>query len=149
MARPRQRSRRRRARRRSLGLGLIELLVSAGFASVLLLGFAANTIAVARAHSVSRNAAAATALAQQQLEALRSLPIDAPGVIPGLYVDPVTPMMADGSPGGIFQRTWLVSPRDTPTLGLKTVTVSVAWNDYSSHVTQVSAYVRCSTVPCP
>lgn len=144
----RDRRRRRRARRRELGLGLIELMVSAGFASVLLLGFAANTIGVARAHSVSRNAAAATALAQEQLEALRSLPLDAPAVTPGTYADPANPLRADGSTGGVFQRSWTVLGPDVPSLGLKTVTVSVGWTDYSPHVAQVSAYVRCSTVPC-
>jgi hypothetical protein len=33
-------------------------------------------------------------------------------------------------------------------MGLKTITVTVAWTDYEPHQTSVSAYVRCSTVPC-
>ncbi len=135
-------------RRRARGLGLIEILVSIGIAAVVLLGFAANTIAVARAHSVSRNAAVATALAQQQIEALRSLPLDAPGLTPGTYTDAANPLAADGGPDGSFSRSWTVSAANTPALGLKTVTVTVSWTDYTPHQAAIAAYVRCSTVPC-
>jgi Tfp pilus assembly protein PilV len=135
-------------RRRSAGFGLIEVLVTIGFAGLVLLGFAANTIAVARHGTTSRNAAAATALAQQQLEALRVLPLDDAGVTPGTYVDAGNPMTADGDPDGIFERSWVVSAPDTPAMGLKTVTVTVEWTDYGAHQTSVGAYVRCSTVPC-
>ena len=86
--------------------------------------------------------------AQQRIEALRNLPLDAPGVTPGTYVDPGNPMTADGGPDGIFARTWVVSAPDTPAIGLKTLTVAVAWTDHSSHQSTISALVRCSTVPC-
>jgi hypothetical protein len=119
------------------------------FTAVVLLGFAANTIYVARAGKVSGNTAAATALAQQELERLRSLPLGAPGLLPGDYEDDDNPLTADGAPGGVFERTWAVSARDVPEAGLKTVTVTVAWNDYREHQTSVSSYVRCSAVPCP
>jgi Tfp pilus assembly protein PilV len=141
-------SRSRRARRQCGGFGLVEALVTVGFASIVLLGFAASTISVARNSTTTRNAAAATALAQQQVEALRVLPLDAAGVTPGTYVDAGNPMTADGDPNGIFERTWAVSAPDTPTIGLKTITVTVAWTDYGAHQTSVGAYVRCSTVPC-
>jgi Tfp pilus assembly protein PilV len=144
----RLRQRRTGRRRPARGLGLVEILVSIGISAVVLLGFAANTIAVARAHGVSRNAAVATALAQQQIEALRSLPLGAPGLTPGNYTDEDNPLAADGSAGGVFTRTWTVSADDTPALGLKTVTVTVSWTDYSTHQAAVAAYVRCSTVPC-
>ena len=140
--------RRRRDRRGARGLGTIEVLVSIAISGVVLLGMTANTIAVSRAQSVSRNAAAATALAQQQLEALRNLPLDAAGVDPGSYVDAGNPMTADGGPNGKFERTWVVSDVDTPAMGMKTLTVTVAWTDYEPHQASVSAYVRCSTVPC-
>jgi len=124
-------------------------LVTVGFVAIAFLGFAANTIAVGRAHTDSRNAAAATALAQEQLEALRNLPIGAPGLTSGTYQDPGNPMTADGGPNGIFSRSWTVSAPDAPGIGLKAVTVQVAWIDHQQHQTAVSAYVRCSTVPCP
>jgi Tfp pilus assembly protein PilV len=151
-ARPCRTAARRRttrwARRHSAGFGLIEVLVTIGFAGLVLLGFAANTIAVARHGTTSRNAAAATALAQQQIEALRVLPLDDPGFTPGTYADAGNPMTADGDPDGIFERSWVVSAPDSPAMGLKTVTVTVEWTDYGSHQTSVGAYVRCSTVPC-
>jgi prepilin-type N-terminal cleavage/methylation domain-containing protein len=140
--------RRRRVSRRERGFSTIEVMVSIAISGVVLLGMTANTIAVSRAQSVSRNAAAATALAQQQLESLRNLPLDADGVDPGSYVDAGNPMTADGEPNGKFERTWVVSDVDSPAMGLKTITVTVAWTDYESHQTSVSAYVRCSTVPC-
>jgi hypothetical protein len=127
---------------------LIEVIASVSFAAIVLLGFAATTISVARATSVSRNATAATALAQQQLERLRGLPIGAVGLLPGSYQDPMNPIQADGQPDGIFERRWVVSARDVPELGLKTVIVTVAWTDQEPHQTTVAAYVRCSTVPC-
>lgn len=140
--------RRRQDSQGERGFSTIEIMVSIAISGVVLLGMTGNTIAVSRAQSVSRNAAAATALAQQQLEALRNLPLDAAGVDPGSYVDSANPMMADGGPYGKFERTWVVSDVDTPAMGLKTITVTVAWTDYESHQTSVSAYVRCSTVPC-
>ena len=140
-----------RVRRRQgrAGSGLVEVMVTVGFVAVAFLGFAANTIAVARAHTTSRNAASATALAQQQLEALRNLPVGAPGLTSGTYQDPGNPLAADGGTGGIFHRSWTVSAPDTPGIGLKAVTVLLAWTDQEEHQTAIAAYVRCSTVPCP
>ena len=67
---------------------------------------------------------------------------------PGIYYDPANKLKADGTSGGIFDRSWTVSLNDTPRVGLRTVTVTVAWTDSRSHSTQVASYVRCSTIPC-
>jgi type II secretory pathway pseudopilin PulG len=139
---------RRARRRRAAGFGLMEIMVTAALASLVLLGFAANSIGVARTSAFSRNAAAATALAQQQVERLRRLPLDAPGLTPGSYIDAGNPMRADASPNGIFERNWIISARDIPAMGLKTITVTVDWTDHSAHQARLQAYVRCSTVPC-
>jgi hypothetical protein len=32
---------------------------------------------------------------------------------------------------------------------LKTLTVTVAWNDPQPHTMQLAGFVRCSEVPCP
>ncbi len=58
------------------------------------------------------------------------------------------PLRADGTPGGKFNRSWSVSANNSPTWGLKTVTVTVAWTDSRSHSTSVAAYVRCANIPC-
>jgi len=92
--------------------------------------------------------AAATSLATEKLEQLRSMPLDAAAFVPGIYYDGANPMNADGTSGGIYRRRWNVSLKDTPRFGLKTVTVTVSWKDSRSHDTAVAAYVRCSTIPC-
>ena len=92
---------------------------------------------------------AAHALAQHQIERLRSMPLGAAGLTPGAYADGGNPLRADGSAGGgKYNRTWTVSANDVPTWGLKTVTVRVCWAHYGNHCTSVAAYVRCSNVPC-
>ena len=69
------------------------------------------------------------------------------GVIKAL-TETANKLKADGTSGGIFDRSWTVSLNDTPRVGLRTVTVTVAWTDSRSHSTQVASYVRCSTIPC-
>src|SRR5439155_931449 len=88
------------------------------------------------------------ALAQQKLEQLRSMPLGAAQVAPNSYTDPANPLRADGTGGGTFSRTWTVSANDSPTFGLRTVTVRVSWRDTRLHVTTLAAYIRCSTIPC-
>ena len=112
------------------------------------LGLVTSTVFLTRANKCSSSVAAATALAQQKLEQLRSMPLDAASLAPGQYTDPAGAMKANGSSGGSFSRSWTVSAGNTPRAGLKTVTVSVAWRDSRPHTTALAAYVRCSTIPC-
>ena len=107
-----------------------------------------GAINVSRSAKTSDATAAATALATEKLEQLRSMPLDAAAFVPGIYFDPSNPLTADGEMGGTYRRRWLISAKDTPVFGVKTVTVTVAWRDSSEHETSVAAYVRCSTVPC-
>ena len=111
-------------------------------------GFAVNSVSLTRLNKSAGSATAATALAQQKLEELRSMPLGAAALATGVYDDPANPMRPDGSTGGVFSRRWTVSPSDTPRSGLKTVVVAVSWTDYTPHTTRVAAYVRCSTIPC-
>src|SRR3990172_11585534 len=99
-----------RSRRRSRGISLLEALATIGFMGVALLGFAANSISLTRSAKTADNTAAAHALAQEHLETLRSLPLGAAELTPGNYSDPSNPLRADGTAGGIFTRTWVVSP---------------------------------------
>ncbi len=112
-------------------------------------GFAVNSVSLTRIDKTADSVTAATALAQQQLEALRALPLGAAQLAPGVYIDPANPLRADGTGGGVFQRSWTVSGNDTPRAGLRTVSVLVSWTDSRPHTTRVAAYVRCSTIPCP
>jgi len=137
-----------RSRSSNRGTSILEALAAIGVIGVAMIGLVTGTVSTTRANKASDCIAAATALAQQQLENLRSMPLGAAGLAAGAYGDPANPMKADGSAGGRFSRSWVVSAGNTPRAGLKTVTVSVSWTDSRPHTTRLAAYVRCSTIPC-
>ena len=143
----RRRSAERRPRR-SRGFSLLDALAGVTFIAVAILGLSATSVSVTRNSKGADSTSAATALAQQKLEQLRSMPLNATQLDPGIYYDAGNKLKADGTSGGTFDRSWLVSLKDTPRPGLKTVTVTVAWTDSRSHSTQVASYVRCNAVPC-
>ncbi len=129
----------------------MEGLCAASFLGLALMAFAANTISLTHNEKSADSTSAAHALAQQKLEELRSKALGA--VVPGNYADPLNPLKADGtttdgSANGRFTRTWTVSADDTPSFGLRTVTVRVAWTDTFPHSTSLAAYIRCSRSPC-
>ena len=136
-------------RRRSRGISLLEALVATSFLGIALMAFGQNSVSLTRSAKAADMTSAAHALAQHQIERLRSMPLGAAGLTPGAYADGGNPLRADGSAGGgKYNRTWTVSANDVPTWGLKTVTVRVCWAPYGNHCTSVAAYVRCSNVPC-
>src|SRR5881409_3556838 len=138
----------RSARRSAGGFSLLEAVAATAFLAVALMAFAANTIWLTHDEKSADSTSAAHALAQQKLEQLRSTPLGAAEVNPGAYTDPTNPLQADGTAGGTFTRTWTVSANNSPTLGLRTVTVRVRWWDTRLHTTTLAAYIRCSTIPC-
>ena len=138
----------RSARRSAGGFSLLEAVAATAFLAVALMAFAANTIWLTHDEKTADSTSAAHALAQQKLEQLRSMPLGAAQVAPNSYTDPANPLRADGTGGGTFSRTWTVSANDSPTFGLRTVTVRVSWRDTRLHVTTLAAYIRCSTIPC-
>jgi Tfp pilus assembly protein PilV len=135
-----------RRRARTAGFSLIESLVATVFLSVALLGLASSGISLTRNEKSADSTSAAHGLVTQKLEQLRSLPLDA--VVSGNYTDAANPLRPDGTTGGMFTRTWTVSVNNTPTNGLRTVTVTVTWRDPRSHTTTAAAYVRCGNNPC-
>ena len=138
----------RSARRSARGFSLLEAVAATAFLAVALMAFAANTIWLTHDEKTADSTSAAHALAQQQLEQLRSMPLGAVEVATGAYTDPANPLGADGTAGGTFTRTWTVSANNLPTFGLRTVTVRVSWRDTRQHITALAAYIRCSTIPC-
>ena len=138
----------RRRRARSRGFSLLDALAGLTFIAVSLLGLSAASVSLTRNAKSADSTSAATALAQQKLEQLRSMPLGATEVATGSYADPANPLGADGTAGGAFTRTWTVSPNNSPTFGLRTVTVKVSWRDTRLHLTTLAAYIRCSTIPC-
>ena len=140
---------RRSSRARGVrGFSLLEALGATALVAGALLGLGMGAINVSQNSKSADATAAATSLAMEKLEQLRSLPLDATAFVPGLYYDSANPMQADGTVGGIYRRRWNVSNKDTPGFGVKTVTVTVSWRDARQHETSVAAYVRCSTIPC-
>ena len=135
-------------RRGTRGSSLLEALGTMAFIAIGVGGFVVNSVSLTRIDKTADSVTAATALAQQQLEALRALPLGAAQLATGVYSDASNPLRADGSSGGVFQRTWTVSGNDTPRAGLRSVTAVVSWTDSRAHSTRLAAYVRCSTIPC-
>ena len=134
---------------------MLEALAATSLLGFTLLGFAANSISLVKAEKNADSTSVATALAIHELERLRSMPLGAAAHAPGNYVDANNPLRADGTAGGIFNRTWTVSAKDTPFFGVKTVTVTVSWRDslrragaQAPHSTSVTTYVRCINTPC-
>ena len=127
---------------------MLEALAATSFLAVGLLGLMASTVTVTRTTKTSDGLAAANALAVQKLEQLRSMPLGAAQHASGNYADASNPLRADGTAGGVYTRTWTVSANNTPTFGVKTVIVTVAWQDSRAHTTRIAAYVRCQTIPC-
>lgn len=107
-----------------------------------------TSISLARAAKTADSYSAATALATEQLEIVRSMPVGSAGHAPGNYSSANNPLTADGQAGGRFTRTWTVSGNDTPAAGLRTVTVNVAWTDHDSHSLQLVGFIRCQNRPC-
>jgi len=123
-------------------------VAATSFLALALMAFAANTISLTHNEKSADSTSAAHALAQQKLEQLRSLGLDATQLAPNTYVDPANPLQADGTAGGTFTRRWVVSGNDSPASGLRTVTVTVSWRDTRVHTTTLASYVRCSAIPC-
>src|SRR2546425_613143 len=141
-------ARRRSARHGARGFSLLEAVAATSFLALALMAFAANTISLTHNEKSADSTSAAHALAQQKLEQLRSLELDAPQLAAGIYIDPANPLQADGTAGGTFTRRWVVSGNDSPAPGLRTVSVTVTWRDTRLHTTTLASYVRCSAIPC-
>ncbi len=116
--------------------------------SIGLLGLSASSVMLTRVAKVADSTGAATSLATKQLELLRSMPLDAvPYHRPGTYT--VGSFYPNGNSGGVINIGYVTSAMDTPSVGLKTLTVTASWSEMGkSHSAIVAGYVRCSTVPC-
>ena len=122
--------------------------MAAGLMGVGLLGLSASSIMLSRSAKSADMTAAATALTTERLELIRSMPLGAPGHTPGNYNGGY--YQPNGASGGPFNVSWVVSGNNTPTWGLRTVTVTTSWSQQgSAKNVRLAAFVRCSTTPCP
>lgn len=113
-----------------------------------LLGLSASSLMITRSAKNADSTSAATSLVTKQLEAVRSMPLDAnPGHRPGNYS--VGSYYPNGNQGGPMTVTYTVSGLDVPRLGLKTVMVEATWTDAKGpHSLKQGGFIRCSTIPC-
>jgi hypothetical protein len=137
------------ARRSSSGFSLLDAVAATGLLGVALLGLSAGPLTIVRNARMADSVSVATALAQQEIERLRNLPIGAPELSPGTVENPGNLLTAAGTPGGGFRRNYTVSGEDIPRPGLVTVTVDVRWADERPHLVTLAAVVRCPSIPCP
>jgi Tfp pilus assembly protein PilV len=142
------RSRSAKRPRRQGGFSIVEVLVATSLVTIGLLGLSASTLLITRSGKTADWTSAATALATKRLELLRSEPLDAdPDHKPGTYTGGT--FSPSGASGGPISVNWVVSDRDVPISGLKTITVTSSWTDgQGTHAAQMAGFVRCSTVPC-
>jgi Tfp pilus assembly protein PilV len=134
-------------RRNQRGLSLIEALVTIGIMSVGVLGLSASSIELGRTAKWADMSSAATALANERLELIRSQPLGSGQHTPGNYS--AGSMQANGTANGPYTVSWVVSANDSPTWGVRTVTVTTQWTQYNKNrQVQVGALVRCSKTPC-
>jgi Tfp pilus assembly protein PilV len=133
-------------RKSQRGFSIIEGMMTAALLGISFMALTAGSLIMTRAAKSADSTGAATALATERLELLRSMPLDAAQHTPGAYSG--GSFSPNGNAGGPITISWVVSARDTPRAGLKTVTVSATWTDTTTHTVQVAGYVRCSIVPC-
>jgi len=142
------RSRSARRPRRERGFSVVEVLVATSLITIGLLGLSASTLIITNSGKTADWMSASTALATKRLELLRSEPLDAdPDHKPGSYSGGT--FSPSGVANGPISINWVVSDRDIPVAGLKTITVTSTWTDgQGTHNAVMAGYVRCSTVPC-
>ena len=119
----RQTSWRRRLNSRA-GFTLIEVLVAISIFAFGMMGLAAGAITITRANKTAQFHTMGTSLAQEKLEQLKATSVAS--VTSGN--DTLPPYL-----GVTFTRTWNVVPQT----GLKQITVTIQWTDYTSHTISV------------
>jgi prepilin-type N-terminal cleavage/methylation domain-containing protein len=112
------------------GFSLIEAIVAATLLSIISLGAALGADRAVRQNMYSKSLAAATTLAHDKIEELQSKVSTDALLTTGNHADALNPLKPDGTTGGTYTRTWTVT-NNVPTTGLKTVQVTVTWNNYS------------------
>jgi len=111
------------------GISLIEVLIAMGIFSIGILAIAQLQLWNIRNNANGNFRTMASMLARQQMETLKN-ELDVTTLSSGS--DPDNPLDADGNPGGIFTRTWVV---DNPLGGStsRQLEVTVSWTRYGQN----------------
>jgi hypothetical protein len=126
----------------------VEAVAAASLLAAAMMALNMTSISLARGAKTADSYSAATALATEELEIIRAMPVGSAGHAPGNYSSANNPLTADGQAGGRYTRTWTISANNNPSAGLRTVTVSVGWTDNTPHSVQLVGFVRCQNLPC-
>jgi Tfp pilus assembly protein PilV len=98
----------------------IEVLAAIAVFAVVVIGLSPTLLSTRKVADLSKNQSVATTLAEDKIEQIRTLSTVASGSD--------GPLNADGTSGGIFNRSWTVTA-NTPTIGVSRVEVVVSWRD--------------------
>src|SRR4030065_1416476 len=124
---------------RSKGFSLIEMLIALVVLSISLLALAALMATTAKNNSFGVHMTEAATFAQDKLEELKVTPW-------GNVVSGTDPLPRPGSTGINYNRTWnvstLMNPTPPPNDLLKTVTITINWNDGISHSINIFSAIR-------
>ncbi len=114
----------------SRGFSLIEVLIALVILSIALLGMASLMASATKYNASGNRLTEATTLAQDKLETLRITPwtqiVNNADVVPG-------------ATGTSYARSWVVVPNGDDSL--RTVTMTVAWNDGVAHSVSIVSSV--------
>ena len=112
------------------GFTLIEVLVAISIFAFGMMGLAAGAITITRANKTAQFHTMATSLAQEKLEQLKATSVS--------FVSSCSSSCetAPNYLGVTFTRTWDVV-LNAPQTGLKQITVTISWSDYTSHTISV------------
>ncbi len=128
-------------------MSVVEALASIGLLSIVLMGTAVGGDRATRYTQYSRTASTAMTLVQDESEQLMAAPVGSAVLNAGNHTDANNPITSTAAAGGIYTRTWTVT-NNTPTNGLLTIKVQVAWSIYGNNHSVNEVMVRCSIVGC-
>lgn len=117
------------------GFTLIEVLVAMTIFAIAVLGLAVGATSVMRANQISLYTTVATNLAQDKLEELKAM------TVANITAGGPENKSVSGAPV-TFTRSWTVTSPCNSVTGLKCITVTVAWTDYSPRTVAVSSAVK-------
>jgi Tfp pilus assembly protein PilV len=112
--------------RGSSGMGVVEMIVGLALMTIAILGLSGLAVSATRGNVTARLLDQATRLAQQKMEQIRQAGYTA--AAPGTTVE--SNLTATGSTGGSYTRATVIAPGPLSTT--RTVTVTLAWNDFAS-----------------
>lgn len=114
--------------RSDAGTSLTEIVVATAIFASTVLGLMNSFLNTRKAALLTEQTSAAVTLAQDKLEQLRTFAATSGDLAAGTHSDPLNPLHADGSTGGLFTRQWTVTD-DIPINGMKRVEMRVTWRD--------------------